>query len=158
MPTVLWAVRTALVDLFNETLDVPVFEGPLVANATPPKRFVLVGSDGGDDGQGNPSDDGAVIRQSPSALGNDWHDEDGDIVCAVWRWAGDTDMTLLRADVEAAVAQLESAIRADRTLGGVLVAGYRAGITEQRVRETQTSQGAVIRVAFTVSYRTLVTT
>ena len=86
MPTQLWAVRAALVELYTSEVDpIAVFDGPVVT--TPPKTFVLVGSDGGDTGVGDSVEDGSEYEQTESSMGgNGWRDEVGRITCAAWAW------------------------------------------------------------------------
>lgn len=156
MPTKLWAVRSALVSMFDAALSDPVYDGPS-RQKTPPKRFVLVGSDGGETGMGDGDEDGAVIEQSPSSMGNGWRDERGEITCAAWAWSGDTDLAPLRTAITAMVDVAEAALAGDRSLGGLLVPPGMAEFSGLRIREAQTSKGAVVRALFTVSYGALLT-
>lgn len=157
MPTALWAVRDALVPIFTTAVaPVVVFNGPAVK--APPKRFLLVGSDGGDSGMGDSDEDGAVIEQSVSSLGNTWRDERGVITCAAWAWSGDTKLDQVRTHVSDVLDAVETALRSDRTLGGVLAPPGRVEFGGIRIRERQTAEGAVIRAVFTVSYGALLIT
>lgn len=161
MPTRLWAVRDALFDLAkaHAGTGVEVFNGPLPAKSTPPKKFVLIGTDGGDDGFGSAfGDEASTIEQTESDLGgNGWRDEDGLIICAAWAWSGDTDLAPVRSTTSDIVLAIEAAVRADRTLGGVLILPGLATFTSARFQEAQTSKGALARALFTVSYRALIT-
>jgi hypothetical protein len=157
MPTRLWAVRNALAAI-TITSGASVHNGPLPPKSTPPKQFLLIGSDGGADGFGGElGDDATSIEQSESELGNNWRNEEGDIVCAAWVWSGGTDLVPLRAAASAITDEVEAFLIADRSLGGVLTPPGLARFTGLRFQETQTSKGAVVRALFTVSYRALLT-
>ena len=157
MPTKLWDVRAALVDLLTETLNVPVFDGP-VARKTPPKTFVLVGTDGGESGTGEASADGYETRQSWAALGSTGRrNEEGEIVCAAWAWSGSTDLTDVRTTVRDLTDQIEAALVADRQLGGVLPAGHGAELARFSLTERQREGGGYVRATLTVAYTTRLT-
>lgn len=156
--TELWAVRTGLVTVFTAAMPsgVQVFDGPMT-HTTPPKRFLLVGTDGGDDGSGA-NDDGSSIRQELSDLGpGTWRAEDGEVVCSAWAWSGDTKFEPLRTAVAAITDACETVV-ADRTLGGILPPpAFGAEFGTVRFREEQTPSGAVVRAVFTVTYGALLT-
>lgn len=157
MPSRAWAIRGALTALFAGVLPgVVVHDGPIARDA-PPRRFLLVGTDGGTDGTGDDLTDGTVVVQSPSPMAGGWMDEEGEIACSAWAWSGGTDFPPLRADVAALVDACETAIRADPSLGGLLApADRQAAVGQVRIRETQTPQGALVRAVFTVAYRALI--
>lgn len=159
MPTLVWDVRSALVDLFTETLDVKVFDGPQ-SRAAVPKSYVLVGTDGGDTGQGEDGGDFATTSQELSPMGpGTWRDETGEIVCSLWVWGGSTTFAPLRASATAVLDSIELALRSDRTLGDLLApGGGYAELGSVRIREDQTENGARLRAVFTVSFRALLTT
>jgi hypothetical protein len=158
--TRLWDVRSALLTTFKGVVprDVEVIDGPLTAS-TPPKAFVLVGSDGGEDGYGA-RDDGASVRQRRSKLGpGGWRDEDGAVVCSVWAWDGNRRFDRLRVKVRELVDLCEAAVAADRSLDGLLTtppAG--AELTELAFREDQFTKAAVVRATFTIAYTAVLTT
>lgn len=158
MSTKLWAVRTGLVTVFTAAMptDVQVFDGPMTYT-TPPKRFLLVGTDGGEDG-GGATDDGSTIRQELSDLGPGiWRSEAGEIVCAAWAWSGDTKFVPLRTAIAEITDACETAL-ADRTLAGILPhPSFGVEFGAVRFREEQTPNGAVARAVFTVSYSALLT-
>lgn len=159
MPSRLWDVRAALLEIFTTAVGsgVTVFDGPLTQE-TWPERFLLVGTDGGDVGTGD-SADGATSEQVAYPGANDWRAETGEITCAVWAWAGTPEFTDLRTDARALVEACEGALYTDRTLGGLFVEqGYGAEFSEVRLREFQAEGGAVVRAAFSVKYRALITT
>lgn len=155
MPTRLWAVRAQLVTIFATitppTADFAVFDGPM-SRTSPPKSFLLVGTDGGETGGGDEREDGATAEQTLSPMANNWREESGEVVCAAWAWSGETDFVALRTTVKAIADAAETLIQGDRTLGGVLVKPALAEVTALRLREVQTTNGAFVRGAFTVSY------
>lgn len=158
MSTQLWVVQERLQQLLTAAVPAKtiVYRGPRTRSNVP-KRFVLIGTDGGEFGLGA-NDDGMSAEQAPSASGpGTWRDESGEIVCAAWGWSGD-DLETVRTDVQALFAGCEGAIYADRSLGGLLPSTGRAEVTGFGIRETQTDKGPVVRVVFTVSYGALITT
>lgn len=159
MPSLLWDVRSALLTIFKTAVgsEVTVFDGPL-SHTTVPPRFLLVGTDGGDDGTGD-SADGATSEQTESPMANNWRAETGEVTCAAWAWDGATAFPILRTQAIEIVSACEEALYVDRTLGGLLQPqGYMADFAGFRLRETQEETGAVVRAAFTVKYRALITT
>lgn len=139
-----------LVSLFTGAVAVPVIDGPRPEAVQLP-RYVLVGSDG-------ESEVGASCDREPSSLGPGvWWDETGSVVCSAWSSYGGSDLPSRRAealsDAEACVASVE----ADRTLGGLLL---RPGATtgQVSVSAVQTASGALVRVTFTVGYRSTIST
>lgn len=159
MATRLWDVRDRLTSIYTELLaaesGVEVFDGPMRPSAAK-KTWVIIGSDGGDDGGGG-DEDGAVARQTASRLSPPWRDEAGEITCSVWSWGGDTSYVKHRATVSRIVDLCEASLVADRTLGGLLKPSDIAEFGDLRVLEFQAKSGAVVRAAFTVAYRTLIT-
>lgn len=108
--------------------------------------FIVVGSDGEDD-------DGATVDLVPSDLGpGTWHDENGDVVCSAWAAHGGTDLAGTRDTAAQLAEACVAAVRADRTLGGLLEGAGRATVSALRYRSVQTPKGAFCRFTFTVSY------
>lgn len=146
------AVVTALHTQVDAALTKPVYDGPRPTSAADPD-YVLIGSTG-DDG-----DDAATNDLSLSSLGpGTWTDHDGEIVGSVWSVTGGTDMTACRAAAQATFDAVKAAIDADRTLGGVLKMPGLARVSRAALRQQQTSEGAVCRIAFTVTYQHTSTT
>lgn len=155
MSTKLWVVRDALVTQFAIT-TADVFPGPRPRGVNP-KRYVLVGSDGGETGAES-TDDGLSADQTPSELGpGTWRDETGSIVCAVWAWSGNSTVTADETAARALFDQCEDALAADRTLGGVLTATGAAELASLSVRESLLKSGPFVRIAFGVNYGALIT-
>lgn len=158
MPTLLWDVRGALVTILDAALDVPVLDGPQSKKSLP-KAYVLIGTDGGDTGSGENGEDFGTVTQTLSDLGpGTWRDETGDVTCSAWAWTGSTSFAPLRVTVQAILDGVEASLRADPTLGGLLIPPGRAELGAIRLREDQTDNGARLRAVFSVAYRALLTT
>lgn len=139
-------VILALVALFDGAVAAPVYDGPVPA-AVNKGDFVLVGSTGEDD-------DGAVIEQELSEVGpGTWLNEVGEVVCSCWSWSGGTDLPARRAAAAALVTACADAVAADRTLGGLLKTPGLAEVSSIAYQPRQTSDGAICRFTFFVTYR-----
>lgn len=156
MPSALWPVRTALVAQLTAALedtDTVVFDGPRV-RGNPPAQFLIIGASG-------EIADVPYARtvQAPSAMGNGWRDELGEIDCTVVTWSGGADeLPALRSAAEAVIDVCEASINADRTLGGVLQPkNLGAEVTGLEVREAQTAKGPFVEAVFTIAYATVLT-
>lgn len=155
MSTKLWAVRDALVTAFG-VVDADVFAGPRPKSANP-KRYVLVGSDGGETGVES-TEDGLTAEQTASALGpGTWRDETGSILCAVWAWSGNSSVTTDETDARVLFDACEDALAADRSLAGLLIAGGLAELASISVRESLLRSGPYVRISFGVNYGALIT-
>lgn len=153
MPSVLRDVRSALASIYGTALPgVQVFEGPRNRSATP-SRYLLVGVNGIDEFEA-----GMRSAQVPSSLSGDgWREEAGEIDCTAIAWTGGEDMTKIRLHVEAIVDACETAVNADRTLGGVLRLTGFAHVTGIDIREQRTDKGPFVEAVFTTSYTTVLT-
>ena len=140
-----------LVTTFRTVTAFPVFDGPVPAAANQPDA-VLVGSAGDDDV------DGIVVERPASDLGpGTWREEIGEILCSAWSWDGGDNMTARRSAAVAAAEACIAAVESDRSLGGLLTPPRLAEVLEVRYLPLQSPSGAIVRVIFTVTYRTLVT-
>jgi hypothetical protein len=152
MNTKLWVVRSGLVDLFGDTVEVPVINGP-VAQTGQPETCVLVGTDGGDFGTGEGEAAGISARQGWASVSTQGlRDEEGEVVCSVWGWSGSTDLTATRTTVETAFSAVADAIHANRKFTAVLGNGGWIELGAFDQREVQRAKGADCRVAFAVRY------
>lgn len=143
-------VIARLVIIFDAATPWPVVDGPK-PEAVNHREFVLVGSTGEDE-------DGGVIDRVSSDLGpGTWRDESGEVICSVWSWSGGNDLSQRRALALATTSTLIEAVEADPSLGGLLTAPQLAEVLDVRYQPRQTETGAIVRVVFTVSYRTLET-
>lgn len=149
MPSALRDVRSALFDLYSEALGVEVFNGPRPRSHTP-KQYLLVGVNGLDELEA-----GMRSTQTPSTLSGDWRDETGEIDCTAVAWTGETNMDGIRAAAESMVDLCESALLADRHLGGLLPMGHNtAEHVRLDIREQHTDKGPFVEAVFTISYST----
>lgn len=143
---ILNSVILALVDLFDASVTATVYDGP-VPSSVNKGEFVLVGSTGEDE-------DGAFVETELSTLGaGDWIEETGEVVCSAWSWSGGTDLTAKRVAAAALAADCAAAVAADRTLGGLLVAPGLAQVSAFQYQPRQTTDGAICRFTFSVTYR-----
>lgn len=156
MPTKLWDVSAALTELFSEALNVPVFDGP-VAQKTPPKVFVIIGSDGGDNATGEGTGEGADATQEWADTAGINREERGRVVCAVWAWHGSTDLSSLRLAVQEVLDTIEATLHGDNQLGAVLNPSGWARYDGHSLRQRQTATGADVRARFSVSYEAYIT-
>lgn len=154
MPSALRDVRAALASIYGAAVPsgVQVFEGPRNRSATP-KQYLLVGVNGIDEFEA-----GMRSQQVQSPLsGDSWREEAGEVDCTAVAWTGDESMTVIRSQVEAIVDACETAVRADRTLGGVLRLTGLAEVTRLDVREQRTDKGPFVEAVFSTSYSTVLT-
>lgn len=147
---ILNSVIASLVTVFDTAVSVDVYDGP-VPTSVNKSDFVLVGSTGEED-------DGAVVELALSDTGpGTWFDETGEVVCSVWSWSGNTDLAARRVAAAANAVACINAVKANRTLSGLLVAPGLAEVSVLNYQPRQTSEGAICRFTFNVSYRHLVT-
>lgn len=139
------AVCLALTALWTAALtDIEVRDGPQV-NSDAANEWLFVGSDG---------DAPADGMQAASAT-QDWMAfnriklESGEVTSAFVAVSGDTDTVAIRARVFTLLSSAETAVRADPTLGGLVM---QAGVSAHQYYPTQTTAGAKARLVFTVTY------
>lgn len=132
--------------LMTTTLTgVQVVDGPQVTS-DPSDDWLFVGFNGGSPDEFN---EGATAAQSRMAFQR-VKQEDGQVTCAVVSVAGDTEIPSLRARAYGFVSAAEDAVRADATLGGLVMDAF---VSEHRYSPVQTQQGAKVRIVFTVTYK-----
>lgn len=158
MPTKLWAVRSALKELYIPALGSAVdevFEGPR-PKGTAPKKFLIVGARSSLVDESGPASRSA---QQPAATGDgSWREEAGEIDCVAAAWSGVEDLEPLRDAVIAIVDICEIALKAHPQLDGLLVpADYQAEPTAFEITEARTTKGPYVEAMFTVSYGTVLT-
>lgn len=146
------AVITALLTIFDAATEHPVDDGYIVAADDGDGIRVIVGGDGlPDDGE---LTDAASAEQRPATFENDPADEAGEVQCAIRGESGDDDDGALarqRAATITVVQALDAAIRADRTLGGVVANAWIPAVTTLQTR----ARGATVIRQFTVAYQAL---
>lgn len=146
--TLLWQVQERLVTLFTAAVTVPVYDaGSLVGDDA--GEFVTVGEPG-------ENGDTATSELVLSSMGNDWHEESGEVPCMVTVWSGDTAIAPLRASAKTLLDALVAAVRADPDLTGLLIPPGRADVTAVRLREGQTDRGLLVEAGFTVTFTALI--
>ena len=142
--TTAWPVVAAkLVDLFTAAGASQVFYGqPVTASSA--KEYVTVGFVEDDDGGGyaiEPIYDGTMLGET------------GSVVCQIVAQSGDTDISVHRSRVFAIADAFQAAVRADRTLGGVLSTDGTC-TTEVAVRGLQNQGGSAQSLVITANYST----
>lgn len=129
---------------------VKVYDGP-VTTQEDAKQILWIGMD---DPDSPTAPIGGEFSQQFPGLGTRQRDDDGMIHCVAECWSGSSDVRSVRVEAFAIVAAVENLIRADATLGGTLsaVAGW-AQVLSGQLRQNNTQEGAVARVAFQVQYK-----
>lgn len=122
-----------------------VVDGPQVTSDAS-SDWLFVGFNGDTPDEYN---EGAVGQQSLMAFAKVKGD-DGQVTCAVVSRSGNTDITATRARADGFLAAAEGAVRADMTLGGLVMSAF---VSDYRYSPVQTQQGAKVRVVFTVTYK-----
>jgi len=140
------AVIDALVTLVDTTSVTHTFDGP-PNTAEGPTEYVIVG------GTDDPDDDAGEITQAWNGLGAGAKQETGEVTCAVLVGTGDDVVKTARDRALVILGEIETALRADKTLGGVLVSGW-CEMASGRPSQRRNSNGLYARVAFTVRYQT----
>lgn len=149
MPTLIPAVHDALVTQLGAALeDVEVFDGE-GANENASTDIVMVGVYDPDSADSPP---GATSQQNWATTGGSAaRDDNGIVWCTAVSWTGDDDPRAARISAFATVAQAETVIRDEPTLG---VAGVLwSGVSDLTMRQTRNSKGAECQVTFAVHYR-----
>lgn len=143
---VILALTTMWQGLQTTTLaGVQVVDGPQ-ANADGSPEWVFVGHTGGEPVEGVEAAIGqqdlfTFARGKSETLG-----VDVGIVCV----RGDTSVTLARQRALAIMSACEDALRADMTLGGLVMQAY---VTQIQYVPTVTTAGAKVRITFIVTYQ-----
>lgn len=124
---------------------VVVADGPQVTD-DPSPEWLFVGYDGAETSE---FAEGSVIEQDLLTFAKG-KQESGEIKCAAVAVRGDTDISAARLRALAIVSAAENALRDDIYLGGAVMQAFVSTVT---YIPTQTTAGAKVRVAFTVSYQ-----
>lgn len=148
--TLLWDVQTALKTALTAAVPTATVVDAADVVGDDPQQLVQIGELG-------ETGDTATASREISSMGNNWDEEAGDIPCRVSVWTGDTAPAAPRATCQQLLGDCIAAVRADRTLGGLLTAPGLARISAVRLREGQTKRGVLIEAGFTVSYTALLT-
>lgn len=140
------AVIDALIAVFT-TAELTVLDGSDDPSGDRPATWaaVIVGGDGDPLGVGRPA---AVTSQTLGSMDQGSMDETGAVTCAVVSQSGDDDLAGRRADSLTLLGEVESALRNDSTLGGVVADGYVEGIQTYQAR----ARGSFVRRVFTYRF------
>ena len=144
LPQVINGILTA----FNASAgltDVRIFDGPEI-DANYPGDFIAVGHDGSEDGEVSVSN----VTQSFEQLGNLKQFEDGSVDCWLATWDGGTSLSDRRAQVATLLSAVDTAIRADVSLGGACI---YSSLSNHQMTYIQANNGVAISVTFTITYR-----
>lgn len=140
------AVIDALVTLARTTSAEAVYDGPAVTSESV-SDFIVIG------GTEDPDDEPSSFDQSWNGLGARTKNEAGEVTCAVLVGTGGDEVKVARDRALALLGEVETAVRADPSLGGVLAGGW-CHVSGGRHVQRLNSQGLYVRITFTVSYQT----
>jgi hypothetical protein len=144
LPQVIDGILTA----FNASAGltgVRIFDGPEI-DSSYPGDFIAVGHDGSEDGEVSVSN----VTQSFEQLGNLKQFEDGSVDCWLATWDGGTSLSDRRARVATLLSAVDTAIRADVSLGGACI---YSSLSNHQMTYIQANNGVAISVTFTIEYR-----
>lgn len=137
---------TASAALGGATPAVTVYDGPAVTDESS-QLELFVGVDD-PDAPGAPT--AATATQAWVGSGTRVRDEMFDVHLTAVAWSGDTDMRTTRVAAMGIVAAVETVVRADASLGG-LVLMVNPGVTGVTLRQNQVAAGVVASVSFAIS-------
>jgi hypothetical protein len=140
------AVIDALLDLARTTSAQAVYDGPVVVTSTPTDYLVIGGTE-------DPDDEPSSFDQDWNGLGARGKIEQGEITCAVLVGTGGEDVKAARDRALEVIDEVETLVRADPSLGGVLSGGW-CQVSSGRHTQRLNSQGLYVRIVFTVAYNT----
>jgi len=144
LPQVINGILTA----FNASAGltgVRIFDGPEI-DSSYPGDFIAVGHDGSEDGEVSVSN----VTQSFEQLGNLKQFEDGSVDCWLATWDGGTSLSDRRTRVATLLSAVDTAIRADVSLGGACI---YSSLSNHQMTYIQANNGVAISVTFTITYR-----
>jgi hypothetical protein len=144
LPQVINGILTA----FNASAGltgVRIFDGPEI-DSSYPGDFIAVGHDGSEDGEVSVSN----VTQSFEQLGNLKQFEDGSVDCWLATWDGGTSLSDRRARVATLLSAVDTAIRADVSLGGACI---YSSLSNHQMTYIQANNGVAISVTFSIEYR-----
>lgn len=145
-----FAVIDALVTTMTAALPtVTVYDG--VGLSDDPGNFLMIGVD---DPDADDYSDSAESSQKWAGIGNRARDEEGTVTCCALAWNGDSDQRAARLAVKAITDAVETALRADPTLGGAIPApGWAQFGSRFNLSQIQSDSGAVALAFFQVAYQ-----
>lgn len=136
---------TAAFQAAGSLAGVRVVDGPQVTGDAS-QEWLFVGFDGGDPTEHN---EAALIEQDMMTFARG-KKESAEIKCASVVVSGNPDIVVLRQRALAIFSAAESVIRADMTLGSLVMHAFVANFN---YIPSQTDKGAKVRVVFTVKYQ-----
>lgn len=144
LPQVINGILTAFKASAGLT-GVRIFDGPEI-DSSYPGDFIAVGHDGSEDGEVSVSN----VTQSFEQLGNLKQFEDGTVDCWLATWDGGTSLSDRRARVATLLSAVDTAIRADVSLGGACI---YSSLSNHQMTYIQANNGVAISVTFSITYR-----
>lgn len=144
LPQVINGILTAFQNSANLS-GVRIFDGPEI-DSSYPGDFIAVGHDGSEDGEVSVSN----VTQSFEQLGNLKQFEDGSVDCWLATWDGGTSLSDRRSRVATLLSAVDTAIRADVSLGGACI---YSSLSNHQMTYIQANNGVAISVTFTITYR-----
>lgn len=144
MTTKVDAVCAALTALWQSIPGPTVVDGPQV-NSDAANEWLFVGHDGDEPDEGNE----AVSAEQDLMAFLKTKQETADITCAVVARDGTADVTAVRARAYEIFSDAEDRLRADLTLGGLVMQSF---ISTHQYMPVITQGGCKARVVFTVTY------
>lgn len=144
LPQVINGILTAFQNS-SALSGVRIFDGPEI-DSSYPGDFIAVGHDGSEDGQVSVSN----VTQTYQQLGNLKQFEDGTVDCWLSTWDGGSSLADRRTRVATLLSAVDSAIRADVSLGGSCIYSL---LSNHQMSYIQANNGVAISVTFTIEYR-----
>ncbi len=150
MPTAIGDVVPALVSVFTTALSpVVVYSGPK-PTADYAQEYLCVAFD--------PEGAEAVTtEQEISPMGNRWVQEDGTVTCSITCWSGDDDFAALLVRADDLLDLADAALVANPTLGVLSSGNFARVLGRTSMTQTSDGTGSLVRLAFTVTYSSLLT-
>jgi hypothetical protein len=141
------ALIDAMVATFDAALSANVYDG--YGNSDDPGDFLMVGID---DPDSDDWADAATTKQDWANANYTARSEEGDIICAALSWNGDGNQKAARDAVYATQAAVETALRANPSLGVSSVLWTSFG-TDASYRQIQGQHGAASLLIFRIFFR-----
>jgi hypothetical protein len=138
-------VVDALISAIDSATGVTVIDGPANQTLTADEYVVVGGTDDLDDAAG-------TIDQDWAGIGRQARNEAGLVACAVLVGSGGDVVKTARDRALVILGQIEDALRADPTLGGVLPAGW-CQMTAATPSQRRNTNGLYVRLQFSVAYQ-----
>jgi hypothetical protein len=148
MATALGSVIDALISSLSAVpaLAGVTVEGTAVVSGKRYTHAVVIGDDGDPESENDPS-----FAQEWANMAHTKRSETGDIPCAALATTGSTASDVVKVTAFQIMAEVESFLRADTTIGGVV---FTSEITEGAARVGTNSAGTFVVIPFSVHYWT----